>query len=621
MLSHLDMRTILLFGTLAAVLETSILVPLWFQNRGRFAGLGFWLASFALRSVAWALVFYRDVIDPFFSIMVANALLVGAAILLYMGLMRFLGKRGTQLYNYALLAVFIAAHAYFTYVRPDLTARVVNYSVVSGMVLLEIVWLTLRLPDSETRRTARTTGIVTLSVCVVLGLRIAGSIGGPVYKDLLQSGPANSIAILAETVLWIALAFALLLMVSRRLFSALEGDIRRRILAEDSLRRSEEKFKLAFRNVPDAIVITSLADGRIIELNGGVRTLLGFSDDEALGKTTAELRIWATASDRDEFAAELTERGRVSGSQVVFRKRSGEIFPGVISSEVLEIDGERCILSLIHDNTETRRFQDEIVRFNTELEGRVQERTEELTAANEELAEANRAKSDFLTGMSHEFRTPLNSVIGFSDILLSGLAGELNPEQERQVGMVNSSGKHLLALVDDILDLSKIESGKTEAFFERVDPLALVENVVEMLGPQAADKDLDLVLVSEPELPLLDSDPRFISQILTNLLGNAIKFTASGSVRIEVASTQEAVTFTVADTGRGIAVADLPRIMERFYQARPTVEAKNAGAGLGLTISLRLAEMIGATLSASSAVGAGSTFVLRVPIGAATGIR
>jgi len=264
----------------------------------------------------------------------------------------------------------------------------------------------------------------------------------------------------------------------------------------------------------------------------------------------------------------------------------------------------------------------------------VQQRTEELSSSNKELSstneelssvnseltetnlrleEATRAKSDFLANMSHELRTPLNSIIGFSGTLLQGLAGPLNAEQERQLGMVSASGKHLLSLVQDILDLSRIESGHSTAVFEEFEVPALMSGVLAMVRPQADAKGIGLALARGPGTDLLRSDPGHLRQILINLLGNAVKFTDSGAVSLGVSVENEQMLFAVADTGCGIRVDDVPRIMDDFYQAAPTAEAKSAGTGLGLTISSRLAEAIGGTLDVSSEFGIGSTFTLRVP--------
>ena len=289
----------------------------------------------------------------------------------------------------------------------------------------------------------------------------------------------------------------------------------------------------------------------------------------------------------------------------------------VIASCEAQLDADGSVIGLRGTNqdiTERKRAENAILTLNAELDERVQERTRALTAANEHLAEANRVKSDFLAAMSHELRTPLNSIIGFSDLLGRGMVGELEPEQDKQIRIINASGRQLLSLVEGILDLSKIEAGQIRPTFTEFEVAPLVSGVAEMLRPAADSKGLRLAVSCEPGADRLTSDSGLVSQIVTNLLGNAIKFTDIGSVSLTVTREDGHIAFDVTDTGRGISAGDLPHIMERFYQGKATEEAKNQGAGLGLSISASLAEMIGATLETSSEDGAGSTFTLRVPV-------
>jgi PAS domain S-box-containing protein len=249
------------------------------------------------------------------------------------------------------------------------------------------------------------------------------------------------------------------------------------------------------------------------------------------------------------------------------------------------------------------------------LESLVAERTKELETSLVELAGANRAKDDFLRGMSHELRTPLNAVLGFSGMLLSGLVGPLDEEQERQVGFIRDAGERLLALVNDLLDLSRLEEGLHEPRVDEFDLVELVERAVELLRPLADSKDVALAVSYGQVIIPMWTDRDTLLQILINLLSNAVRFTDRGAVTIEPAVSRDGfwATVTVRDTGRGIAPEDLERIFERFVRLGDVGDAA-PGSGLGLSIASRLAELLGGGIEVESEYGRGSVFTLTVPV-------
>lgn len=401
-------------------------------------------------------------------------------------------------------------------------------------------------------------------------------------------------------------------------------DISERKVAEAQIRASQDKFRYIFdhSNVPKSITQPS---GEV-DVNDAFLDALGYTREELAQRST-----WRQLTHPDDMA--LTEEmvaALVTGERnaVRFEKRfirkDGSVMWADMSSALRRRDdgAPDYIMTTVMDITDRKAIEHELLESRRNLEAIVEERTAklagaftELQRANDELREATAAKSAFLASMSHELRTPLNSIIGFSGILTQGLAGPLSDEQRTQIEMVNRSGRHLLSLIDDVLDLAKVEAGKADVLIDTVDPEVIVGEVATAVRPLADDKGLSLDAEVCGFEGTIRSDAGKLRQILFNLVGNAVKFTDAGSVKLGVHCEGDGMcAFSVTDTGPGIAAADIPRIFEPFTQLESPRTAKPQGTGLGLRISREYAHLLGGELTVESEVGAGSTFMLRIPI-------
>jgi signal transduction histidine kinase len=239
---------------------------------------------------------------------------------------------------------------------------------------------------------------------------------------------------------------------------------------------------------------------------------------------------------------------------------------------------------------------------------------QEIDEKGRELEVASRHKSQFLANMSHELRTPLNAILGYTELILDSIYGDPPDKMRAVLERVQTNGKHLLGLINDVLDLSKIEAGQLTLSLTDYSLANLVQGVYVAVEPLAAQKNLALTTNVAPSLPAGHGDERRLSQVLLNLVGNAIKFTDKGEVAIEASVSNGSFQVAVRDSGPGIAAADQVKIFEEFQQVDNTLTKQKGGTGLGLAISKRIVEMHGGGISVDSELGKGSTFTIRLPV-------
>ncbi len=371
-----------------------------------------------------------------------------------------------------------------------------------------------------------------------------------------------------------------------------------------ALEAKEREFRLAVEASPAGILMVS-DDGTILLVNQRIEQLFGYTRDELLGEPVHKLLPPAlSAQHADHLQTFFTAPGqREMGPhrELSGQRADGSLFPIEVALNPIERPEGRAVLASVADVTAHREFANQI------------------RAARDAAEHSNRAKSEFLANMSHELRTPLNSIIGFSKILLKNKNGALEERQLSHLQRVHKNGVHLLGLVNDVLDLSKIEAGQLEYIIEVVDVRELVDGVVAELQGRAATAEISLQTVLPDGALVALLDPMRMKQVLINLVGNALKFTDEGGVTVHVivdADTARPAAIEVRDTGIGIPADKLEHVFGAFQQADASTSREYGGTGLGLAISRRLCANMGCAIEVESVVGKGSTF--RIALGPAT---
>jgi len=353
----LDMRTVFISYVLTTGLCAVFMTSLWLQNKQRSPEIVLWFVDYLMQVVGLVLIVARGTIPDFLSIVGGNVLVILGTILLYVGLQRYLGKETRQLHNWIMLAAFAVVHTYFTFADPSLRMRNVNSSAALFFIAVQCAWLLLNRADAEDLPATRPAGIAFAGFCAAGGFHLVTNLTVPSVHELFDSGILDSAAVITYQIFFVALTFGLFLLVSRRLSGELAHDIAERMKAEEALRKSEQKFAAAFQTVPDGVVITWRSDGTIIEANQACFDMLGFTKGEEIGKTTLDLGIWNDPSDRNRYLEQLASTGHVVDFNCMLRRKSGEVFPCVVSGEVLEVGGREALLTVIHDATASKEAE------------------------------------------------------------------------------------------------------------------------------------------------------------------------------------------------------------------------------------------------------------------------
>jgi PAS domain S-box-containing protein len=406
-------------------------------------------------------------------------------------------------------------------------------------------------------------------------------------------------------------------------FQGIARNISDRKRAESALLESEEKLRRLVEHLPTVVYTNTIGDASsTIYVSPQIESLLGYTVDEWL----ADPKLWSKSLHPDDRQHVLKRVGHTDQINEPFNMEYRMI---ARDSRVTWVHDQ---VTLIHDLkgqpiywqgimleiTERKQAEETIRQYASELEHRVAERTDKLKQTNIELEYANRAKNEFLATMTHELRTPLNSILGLSESLIEQRRDPLTQHQLLSLQIIESSGRHLLELINDVLNMSKIEAGRLDYYPQVVDVNTLCRASLAFVKEQAIRKSIQLIYETDKADFKIYADPRRLKQILVNLLTNGVKFTSKhGHVSLEVNADAEEdlVQFSVADTGIGIEEDDLKRLFQPFVQVDSDLNRQFEGTGLGLVLVERLTDLHGGSVSVESVPGAGSRFTINIPWG------
>jgi PAS domain S-box-containing protein len=413
----------------------------------------------------------------------------------------------------------------------------------------------------------------------------------------------------------------------RRATEEIEENYRRLRLAEAATRAERDRLDLILNSVLEPILVTDPA-GNIVRMNPPAERMFTFPARRDHRDAEVERRVQANDAVFTSFVSNVYagQSLRWRGELNLLDPKTGATVPvEAISGRVVSKHGETAVVTILHDLTEAMekaKLYEQVKRHSEELREKVREATAELAEQNEllrrqafQLEQASAMKSQFLANVSHELRTPLNAIMGYTHLMLEGVSGDLNHAQQDKLTRVDANARHLLAVINDLLDITRIESGKMPVQVDRIQLPELIDEVMTEVEPVIAGTRLAVTRNLAPNLPEIETDRQKVKQIVLNLLSNALKFTPEGSVaiRLEHHGHNGEISIAVTDTGIGIAEENQKTIFEAFEQANSSYARRQGGTGLGLSICRRLASLLDGRIHLASQLGEGSTFTLYLP--------
>lgn len=578
----IDFRTIYFSYIIINIVSLIMITSLYFQLKNRFAGTLFVLMSFIMYFTGNVLVFLRNTIPDWISISVANMLLVSSLVVMLFGFEKFAKKKGNKIHNYILLFVFFVVHSYFFYIKPDLNTRHLLFALTFAILSFQIAFFMLKTVPVAMRNITRTVGIL---FCVISALQIVHffSIWQRVSKpqNYFNSGSSEPIYYLAWEIINILLVYSIIMMYNKNLII--------------DINIQEEKFSKAFHSAPFIIMLSKLEDGKIFEINKSVEALSGYQPNELINNKTTDLQLWYQNEDRDKFISELNSKGKVFEKECLLRKKSGELFTGLVSADIIVINNEQCIISVVSDISNRKITENKLI-------------------ANESsLRELNSTKDKFFSIIAHDLKSPFNGILGFSEILMEQIKDKDYDGIDKYAEIIHKSSKRAVDLLMNLMDWSRLQTGRMEFNPEYIEVTVMIRYVLELLNIAAEQKSIATSL-QLPDKLIIYADKFMFETVLRNLISNAIKFTPTkGNVLISAEENDKEFLFLVQDSGVGIEKKNLEKLFRIGENFSSNGTQDETGTGLGLILCNEFIQKHKGKIWVESEPGVGSSFYFSLP--------
>lgn len=575
----LDLRSLALTICLVNLLFLGFFT-IQFKFYKQYPGARCLILSFLFMNIASVLVLFRDVISSLFvSIFITNTFYIASFLCLYSGALRFLGHRENRPFMLLSVLLFLAGFIYYTFISINFHIRSILILTLSALILLNTA-ATL-LPQRHKGHLA--TLIVMLILAALSQLGRAWIVAtDPELTSVFDTSSIYSLLVLSYILSHIGIALGVFHILNQRLISQI-----------DEVRNT---FENLFQIAPDAMLITRLKDGQIANVNEGFTHVTGYSREEVVGKTSADIRLWAKLTDREQVLAALRDRVYLHNQEFIFRKKEGSLITGLVSARAVELQEEPHIFMAIKDITERRLKDREIQRYNRQLE------------------EINASKDKFFSIVAHDLRGPLGTIAGMIEVISANLDTFGREQMHTLIQTLSTTAANTYKLLENLLEWAKIQTGSKKPQPQEVNVLALINQLRPLNEEMALQKGISLRFFdTEPPSVLCDRD--MTGTIFRNLITNAIKYSSKGGViTIDFQMEGAFVNFSVTDTGVGMSKEQLETLFETDKSISTRGTNHETGTGLGLILCKELVEVQGGKIGVESVEGKGSRFHFTLPL-------